>query len=114
MKDYTDLIIWVSECLDEVDNIKIDWRVLKKYSDDFLDDNKIKIEIHEVEMKDEDTAVCLECKAEFIQDRDIQLCDNCCDKFDLDKLWELHDGNKIDAINFNESKTIRERFRVRK
>ena len=59
------------------------------------------------------TATCLECGKQFIQDRDIQLCDNCVDKFDLDKLWKLHDANKLDALDFNENKSMRERFRIR-
>ena len=56
-------------------------------------------------------AVCLECKKDFICDRDIQLCDNCVEKFNLDKLWKLHDSNKLDALDFNESKSLREKFR---
>lgn len=55
---------------------------------------------------------CLECEVWFKQDRDIQLCDKCVDKFDLDKLWKLHDTNQLDALDFNENKSIRERFRI--
>lgn len=62
------------------------------------------------EAKD-DEATCLECGKQFIQDRDIQLCDNCVGKFDLDKLWKMHDNNELDALDFNERKSIRERFR---
>ncbi len=65
------------------------------------------------EMEEENKAVCLECNQNFIQDRDIQLCDNCVGKFDLDELWKLHDSNKIDALDFNERKSIRERFRLK-
>lgn len=59
-------------------------------------------------------ATCLECKKEFVQERDIQLCDACINKFNLDKLWKDHDNNKIDALDFNESKKIREKYRVKK
>lgn len=59
----------------------------------------------------ENTAICLECKMEFEQERDIQLCDCCVLKFDLEQLWFLHDKDKLDALDFNESKTMRERFR---
>lgn len=62
----------------------------------------------------ENTATCLECGRRFEQDRDIQLCDKCVDKFDLDKLWRLHDKNQLDALDFNESKAMRERFRIKK
>ena len=60
----------------------------------------------------ENTAKCLECGKKFEQERDIQLCDKCVDKFDLDKLWDLHDKNKLDALDFNERKSVRERFRL--
>ena len=56
-------------------------------------------------------AQCLECKKEFEQERDIQLCDNCIDKFDLERLWKEHDENKIDALDFNERASIREKYR---
>jgi hypothetical protein len=44
-KDFADLMIHLSECLLEVDGVAIDRRVLKKYCDDFLDDNELKLEI---------------------------------------------------------------------
>jgi len=56
-------------------------------------------------------AICLECRKSFYQERDIQLCDKCIDLFDLDKLWKLHDDNKLDALDFNENKKLREEFR---
>jgi len=62
---------------------------------------------------DENIAVCLECGKEFIQSRDIQLCEDCIKLFDLDDLWRLHDDNKINALDFNERKSIRERFRIK-
>ena len=65
-------------------------------------------------MKEEDIlSVCLECNKEFQRQTDIQLCDKCMDKFDLDRLWEQHDKNKLDALDFNESKTLMEQFRVK-
>lgn len=62
-------------------------------------------------MKNEELATCLECGESFLQNRDIQLCDRCIPKFDLDKLWTIHDNNKLDALDFNESKKMREKFR---
>lgn len=55
---------------------------------------------------------CLECNSWFLQDRDIQLCDNCVGKFDLDKLWKMHDNNLLDALDFNEHDLFRKRFRI--
>jgi len=54
---------------------------------------------------------CLECGTWFYQERDLQLCDDCVDKFDTDKLWKLHDENKLDALDFNENPKLREQFR---
>ena len=56
-------------------------------------------------------AFCVECDQEFNCDRDIQLCDDCIELFDLDKLWKQHDNNELDALDFNESETMREQFR---
>lgn len=60
---------------------------------------------------EQNKAICVECKEEFIQDRDLQICDKCIKLFDLDKVWELHDKNELDALDFNESKKFRDRFR---
>jgi len=54
---------------------------------------------------------CLECGKFFYQERDLELCDDCVDKFDTDKLWELHDKNELDVLDFNENGEMRERFR---
>jgi len=62
----------------------------------------------------DDISECLECGKEFYQDGDIQLCENCLPLFDLDTLWRLHDNDELDALDFNENKTMRERFRIRK
>jgi len=56
-------------------------------------------------------ATCLECGEEYLDERDIQLCDKCVNKFDLDKLFNDHDSKKIDALDFNEQKNIREQYR---
>ena len=58
-------------------------------------------------------SICLECGEEEYIDRDIQLCLDCIDKFDLDEVWKLHDLNELDALDFNESKKFRERFRLK-
>lgn len=54
---------------------------------------------------------CLECGCFFKQDRDLEVCDKCVNKFDTDKLWKLHDEKKLDALDFNESKKVRDKFR---
>lgn len=66
-----------------------------------------------VKNMNEKDCFCLECKKHFHLDRDIELCDNCIDKFDLEKLWKMHDNNELDALDFNESKKLRERFRIK-
>jgi Zn ribbon nucleic-acid-binding protein len=61
-----------------------------------------------------DLAQCVECGKWFHQDRDIQLCDRCQNKFNLDKLWREHDANKVDALDFNENRSFREKYRLKK
>jgi len=61
----------------------------------------------------ENIGFCLECKKEFSIQTDIQLCQDCMKLFDTDKLWKLHDNNKLDALDFNESKKFREQFRFK-
>ena len=56
---------------------------------------------------------CLECGQFFYQERDLQICDNCIGLFDTDKLWQDHDNNKIDALDFNESEKVREQYRIK-
>ena len=58
--------------------------------------------------------ICLECGKKFHQERDLEICDKCINLFDTDKLWQDHDDNKIDALDFNERKSIRERYRKTK
>jgi predicted amidophosphoribosyltransferase len=57
------------------------------------------------------TAICLECKKEFEDNLDIQLCDDCMKKFEVERLWQMHDNGELDALDFNESKVMRESFR---
>ena len=59
-------------------------------------------------------AYCLECKKEFHIETDLLVCQDCMKLFDTDEIWRLHDNNKIDALDFNESKKFRERFRIKK
>ena len=33
--------IWLGECMEEFDHIKIDWRLIKKYCDDWERDNEV-------------------------------------------------------------------------
>jgi len=70
-----------------------------------------KCEVQKIMEEEEDLSICLECKEKFKQERDLQICDNCINLFDSDKLWKLHDLNKLDALDFNENKSLREKFR---
>lgn len=38
-KDLSDLCIWLAEGLHEVEGVNVNWRVLKKFCDDFIEDN---------------------------------------------------------------------------
>lgn len=62
--------------------------------------------------EDYEVSRCIECKKTFLQERDIQLCDNCVGKFNLDKLWKMHDNNKLDVLDFNELRSLLEKFRL--
>ena len=73
----------------------------------------VKEDLEDRYLERENWAVCLECGKDFKQERDLQICDKCVDKFDLNRLWKEHDNNELDALDFNESKKMRERFRVR-
>lgn len=55
---------------------------------------------------------CVNCHKNIEQERDIQICDNCQNKYNLEKLWKDHDNNKIDALDFNESQTIRNQYKI--
>jgi len=55
--------------------------------------------------------ICLECDKPIKVETDIQLCQECMEKFDVEQLWNLHDKNKLDALDFNENESMRERFR---
>ena len=55
---------------------------------------------------------CVNCGKEFNCETDIWLCDDCMSLFDLDQLWRLHDEDKVDALDFNENKFFRNRFRL--
>ena len=48
-------------------------------------------------------ANCIACLDEFKQDRDLQLCDNCIDKYDTEKMWKDHDNGKINILDVNEN-----------
>lgn len=54
---------------------------------------------------------CLECGKIIVVETDLWLCQNCMDKFDVDKIWKLHDKGEIDALDFNGSEKFRNRFR---
>ena len=60
-------------------------------------------------------SVCLECGREIPEDEevDLQLCRECMLKFDTGRLWEQHDNNELDALDFNESKSMREQYRIK-
>lgn len=63
------------------------------------------------EVFEESIAVCVNCNTKFIQERDLQICDSCIEDFDTDKLWQDHDAGLIDALDFNENKAVREKYR---
>jgi len=63
-------------------------------------------------MVNDNSTLCVECGKSFIQERDIQLCDKCVDKFDLNLMWKMHDSNQLEALNFNENPELREKFRL--
>lgn len=69
--------------------------------------------VKQVPKRNDELSRCLECGKLFHQEKDIQLCDKCVGKFDLDKLWGLHDKNELDALDFNENKAMREQFRFK-
>lgn len=54
---------------------------------------------------------CIDCHNEMKIETDIQLCQKCMSNYDMDKLWQDHDNNLIDALDFNESAKIRELYR---
>lgn len=61
--------------------------------------------------------ICVNCNKEVEIEAealtDILLCEECTDDFDLETLWMLHDRNEVNALDFNESEEVRDRFRVR-
>jgi len=59
---------------------------------------------------------CVNCKKTYVDESgsDIYLCGSCDALFDTDLLWKLHDKNELDALDFNESETFREKFRIKK
>ena len=57
-------------------------------------------------------AICVNCNNEFICSTDLILCESCINNFDLERLWKLHDLNKLDALDFNENNKLRDSFRV--
>jgi len=59
-------------------------------------------------------SLCLDCFKEIEDETDIQLCQECMKNYDTERLWKLHDNNELDALDFNESPQMRERFRIRK
>jgi len=56
--------------------------------------------------------VCLVCDKDFIRENDLQICDNCVPKYDLDLLWLRHDNNQLDALDFNESAKMRKEYLI--
>jgi len=60
----------------------------------------------------EQIAMCVDCNKKFEQHTDLQVCENCMDNFDTDKLWYDHDRGAIDALHFNKSKSLRDKYRL--
>jgi len=61
-------------------------------------------------------AKCLDCNNLIPTELevDIQLCPNCMKNYNVDKLWDMHDKEELNALDFNENKEMREKFRRRK
>lgn len=57
-------------------------------------------------------SLCLDCLKKMEIETDIQLCQKCMKNYDTDLLWKRHDKNKIDALDFNESPQMREKYRL--
>jgi len=62
----------------------------------------------------EEMCNCIICDKEFLQDRDLQICDNCIDNYDTDKAWKDHDNNKIDILDLNENETLLNKYKKSK
>lgn len=63
-------------------------------------------------MKDcPEKSLCLDCLEEMEIETDIQLCQECMRNYDVDRLWFLHDEAQLNALDFNESPSMREEFR---
>jgi len=57
-------------------------------------------------------SLCFACLKEMEIENDIQLCQKCMKNYNIDKLWQKHDNNELDALDFNESNKMREDFRI--
>ena len=55
---------------------------------------------------------CLECKKTFELKWDLWVCEDCMELFDTEKIWRQHDNNELDALDFNESQSFREKYRI--
>lgn len=64
--------------------------------------------------QEEDTFFCLDCRKECPIETDILLCSECMKNYDTERLWKEHDNNKIDVLDFNESKKFRDKYRLKK
>lgn len=60
--------------------------------------------------EDKMSVECVCCNRNFLCDTDLFICGYCKPRYDLDLLWELHDMNKVNALDFNDSATFRKRF----
>lgn len=56
--------------------------------------------------------LCLDCLEEMEIETDIKLCQKCMKNYDTERLWKDHDKNKIDALDFNESEQMRNKYRL--
>lgn len=56
-------------------------------------------------------SLCLDCLEEMEYETDIQLCQECMKNYNVDKLWQMHDNNELDALDFNENPQMRQDFR---
>jgi len=107
-KEYDHIVNGIGICSTK-DNMILDWteRELERRGIRIIENKSIEFD------DSEELSECVECGCMFEQETDIQLCDKCMDLFDLDRLWKMHDNKQINALDFNESKEVREMFRIR-
>lgn len=57
---------------------------------------------------------CLDCGKSLPEEAetDIRLCQACMNNYNINRLWQLHDANELNALDFNEDPKMRDEFRI--